>query len=167
MATGQFKDTKIRNRLLQVIILLNFDLSGREHLCFWQGFSHWNLLSPRNITSWRKMYPTPRTTLNHAMEQKWLGNWARIAATPVGMGKIGFRFSEMYSCKFLSLNLLQQISNLRTHFREVFPQNESVYKLNLHLWFSMNCKLNSITHLNFWDMHGCLKFLNQHSYTFL
>jgi len=33
------------------------------------------------------MYPTPTTTLNHAMERKWLGNWARIAATPVGIEK--------------------------------------------------------------------------------
>ena len=88
MALSHLKDTKIRDRLLQVIILLNFTLfSGREHLCVWQGFSQRHLLSPRNITSWRKAHTIPRITLNHAMEWKWLGNWARIAATPVGIGK--------------------------------------------------------------------------------
>ena len=88
IATSHLKDTKIRDRLLQVIILLNFALfSGREHLCVWQGFSQRHLLSPRNITSWRKAHTIPRITLNHAMEWKWLGNWARIAATPVGIGK--------------------------------------------------------------------------------
>ena len=34
IVTGHHKDIKIRDRLLHVIILLNFDLSGREHLGF-------------------------------------------------------------------------------------------------------------------------------------
>ena len=34
IATDHLKDTKIKDRLLQVIILLNFDLSRMEHLGF-------------------------------------------------------------------------------------------------------------------------------------
>ena len=84
--SGHFKDTKIRDTLLQVIIFLNFDLFKCEHLCFWQRFSQRHVLSPRNIAIWRRMYKIPRITLYHAIERKWLiWNWARITATPVGM----------------------------------------------------------------------------------
>ena len=82
---GHFKDTMIRNTLLQVIISLILDFFGSEHVLFWQVFWHSHLLSPRNIASWRKIYPIPITTLYHATERKWLiWNWAMIAATPVG-----------------------------------------------------------------------------------